>query len=62
MNNAKTINLGTFEVDVTMQPNGKFDVYISHTGSSGEHYSDVTANKIGEYVAEDIKCIADECK
>lgn len=53
------INLGTFSVDVQMQGNGKFDVYIAHEGSSGEHYTDVTADKIGELVAGDIECIAE---
>lgn len=52
-------NLGTFTVDVKMQPNGKFDVYIAHEGSSGEHYIDVTADKIGELVAGDIECVTE---
>ena len=52
-------NLGTFTVDVELQPNGKFDVYIAHEGSSGEHYEDVSADRIGELVAGDIECIAE---
>ena len=56
MNN---IDLGTFTVDVQIQENGKFDIYIAHEGSSGEHYTDVTADKIGEIVADDIECIAE---
>lgn len=53
------INLGIFTVDVQLQKNGKFDVYIAHEGNSGEHYEDVTADKIGELVADDIECIAE---
>lgn len=56
MNN---IDLGTFTVDIQIQENGKFDIYIAHEGSSGEHYTDVTADKIGEIVADDIECIAE---
>ncbi len=50
-------NLGTFTVDVELQNNGLYDVYIAHEGSSGEHYTDVTADRIGELVADDIECI-----
>ena len=53
------IDMGTFTVDVNMQPNRKFDVYIAHEGSSGSHYTDVTADKIGELVAEEIECLAE---
>lgn len=53
------IDLGTFTVDVQLEENGKYDVYIAHEGSSGEHYTDVSADKIGELVAEDIECIAE---
>lgn len=56
---AKTIDLGTFTVDVLVQGNGLFDIYLAHEGSSGEHYTDVTADKIGELVADDIECIRD---
>lgn len=53
------IDLGTFTVDVELQKNGKFDVFIAHEGCSGEHYTDVTADKIGGLVAGDIECIAE---
>ncbi len=56
---SKNIDLGSFSVDVQLQKNGKFDVYIAHEGSSGEHYKDVTADRIGELVAGDIECIAE---
>lgn len=52
-------NLGSFTADVQKQENGLYDVYISHEGSSGEHYTDVTADKIGELIADDIECIAE---
>lgn len=55
----KNIDLGTFTVDVELQENGKFDVYIAHEGSSGEHYTDVTADKIGELVAGDIEAVTE---
>jgi len=58
----RNIDLGTFDVDVQLQPNGKFDVYISHAGDSGEHYSDIDADKIGEYVAGAVECVAEEYK
>lgn len=56
------INLGTFTVDVEMMPNGNYDVYLAHEGSSGEHYTDVTADRIGELVADDIDCLAENYK
>lgn len=52
-------DLGSFTVDVKLQPNGLFDVWIAHEGSSGCHYTDMTADKIGEYVADEIECVAE---
>ena len=57
---AENTTLGTFTVDVELQPNGKYDVYIAHEGSSGEHHTDVTADEVGRMVADEIECIA-EC-
>ena len=51
--------LVTLTVDVAIQPNGNFDVYLSHEGGSGEHYKNVTADKIGELVAEDVEIMAE---
>lgn len=51
--------LGNFNVDVERQPNGLFDVYLSHEGSSGEHYTDVSADRIGELVADLIESVAE---
>lgn len=53
-------NLGTFSVDVEMQENGKFDVWIAHEGSSGSHYTDVDADRIGQLLADEVDCIAEE--
>ena len=49
-----------FNVDVERQENGLLDVYIESEGSSGLHYKDVTAEKIGVLLAEEIKNIDDE--
>lgn len=55
----KNIDLGTFTVDVQLQPDEKYDVYVAHEGSSGEHYPDITVDQVGELVAGDIECIAE---
>lgn len=52
-------NLGTFTIEVDLQSNGKFDVYVAHEGSSGEHYTDVTADRIGEIVADEVETVAE---
>lgn len=51
--------LCNLQVDVQMQENGKFDVYINNEGDSGCHYTDVTADQIGELVAEEIEIRAE---
>ena len=53
------MNLGTFTVDVQITPDGKFDVYLEHEGSSGEHYVVDTADRVGELLADDIECITE---
>ncbi len=55
----KKIPLVTLTVDVEIQENGKFDVYISHEGGSGEHYKNVSADEIGNLVAEDVEVMAE---
>lgn len=55
----RKISLGNIVIDAELQENGKFDVHICHEGSSGLHYKDVTADKIGELVAEEIENIAE---
>ena len=62
MENNENIDLGTFYVDVQLQPDGKFDVYLSHENWSGRHYTDMTIDEIGEYLADDIEYIAEEYK
>ncbi len=53
------IVLCNLQVDVQMQEDGKFDVYINNEGDSGCHYENVTADKIGELVAEEIEMRAE---
>lgn len=53
-------DLGTFSVGVELQPNGLYDAYVYHDGSSGSHYKDIDVDKIGEYVAEEIDCVAED--
>ncbi len=55
----KEIDLGTFEADVKFLENGSYDVWLSHEGSSGSHYTDVSADRIGELLAGDIECFAE---
>ncbi len=51
--------LGNFNVDVELQDNGKFDVYLSHEGSSGEHHTDVTADDIGRLTADLVETVTE---
>lgn len=51
------MNLGTFTIDVEVQENGLYDVWIAHEGDSGSHYKDVTSDRIGELVADEIECV-----
>ena len=53
-------DLGIFTVDVELQDNGLYDIYIAHEGSSGEHYKDFTAEQVGNYLADDIEAVAKE--
>ena len=62
MENNENIDLGTFYVDVQLQSDGKFDVYLSHENWSGRYYTDMTVDEIGEYLADDIEYIAEEYK
>lgn len=62
----RKFDLGSFSLDVMLQPNGLFDVWIAHEGNSGVHYSDITLGKIGELTIGEIDCIMDsylaDCK
>lgn len=51
--------LSTIMVDAKKQNNGLYDVYIATESSSGEHYTDVTSDTIGTYVADLIECLAE---
>lgn len=51
--------LGTLSIDVTILPDGTLDVWMSHEGCSGEHYTGVTAEYVGKLVEEDIKSTAE---
>ena len=51
-------SIGTFSVDVQIMADGTYDVYLAHEGSSGEHYTRVTAERIGELVSDLIDCVA----
>lgn len=53
------MQLGNFSVDVEIQQNGKLDVWMAHEGSSGAHYTDVSADEVGQMLAEMIECYID---
>lgn len=53
-------DLGSFTIDVQLQEDGKFDVWIAHEGNSGSHYKDIDVDRIGALVADEIDCIAEE--
>ena len=44
-------------VDVRSNERNTFDVWISHEGSSGFHYSGLTAAQVGEQVSDYIDCV-----
>lgn len=62
----RKFDLGSFSLDVMLQPNGMFDVWIAHEGNSGVHHSDVPLGKIGELTIGEIDCVMDgylaDCK
>lgn len=43
-------------VDVQLQSNGKYDIYIGEDGSSGWHGENMTLKEIGEQVMSQIQC------
>lgn len=55
----KKISLGTFDVDVELLENGNYNVRVGHAGNYGSYYENVTPHRIGDLLAEDIKCIAE---
>lgn len=56
---AENIQLPTISVDVQLQPNGRYDLFIATEGSSGCHYRDLTADQIGEEVADMVALYAE---
>ena len=55
----KEFNLGTWDVDVILQEDGKYNVWISHAGNSGYHFKNATLDEIGRNLADDIYCVAE---
>ena len=53
-------SLCNLQIDVLVMDNGNFDVYINNEGDSGCHYKNITANKIGKLVAEEIEMRSSE--
>ncbi len=51
--------LCSISVDVQIQPDGKYDVWIAEDGSSGAHYTVATADEIGKRVADMVQCFAE---
>ena len=56
----KNKNVGTFTIDVELQENGLYDVWLAHEGSSGENYKDTTIERIGLLVTDLIDCVVEE--
>ncbi len=51
----KDINLGSFSVDVVLQSNGLYDIWIAHSESTGTHHTDVPGNRIGQLLLDEIR-------
>ena len=49
------MNLGNLYIDVQMQDNENFEIYISFDGDSGCYYKNLTAKEIGEMVTREIE-------
>lgn len=56
--NDTRIKLGTFSIDVELQPDGRYDVFIGREGSSGEHYLNLTPEDVGKIIADDIYSVS----
>lgn len=53
-------SLCNLQIDVLVMDNGNFDVYINNEGDSGCHYTDITADKIGKIVTEEVEIRSSE--
>ena len=47
-------------IDVERNEDGSYDTYIATESSSGSHYPKITADEIGEDVADLIECLYEE--
>lgn len=47
----------TISIDLISNGNGTYDTWISTEGSSGAHYPDASAEKIGVHVADLVDCL-----
>jgi len=47
--------IANLHLDIQMQENGKFDVFINQEGDSGCHYKNLTADSIGQLVTGEIE-------
>ena len=55
----KGIPIGTISVDVELLSDGSYDVWISTEGSSGAHYTGISADTIGNNVADLVESLAE---
>ena len=53
-------SLGSIKIDLEIQDNKKYDVYITATGGNCFHYTDLTAKQTGDYVTYLIKKITEQ--
>ena len=51
--------LSCISVDIELMPNGNYDAWIATEGSSGAHYINIDADKVGENVADLIECLTE---
>ncbi|MBQ6855547.1 MAG: hypothetical protein IJO13_00415 [Lachnospiraceae bacterium] len=49
--------LANISVDIEINEQGEYDVWISTEGSSGAHYVGLTPDQIGKNVADLIECL-----
>lgn len=54
--------LSAISVDVEMMEDRRFDVWISTEGSSGAHYTGITSDEIGRYIADLVEVLAEAAR
>ena len=52
---SKNTFLGNFNLDIQVQPDGKFDLYVAEEGSSGVHHSNLKLEDIGRIVVDVVR-------